>query len=74
MAMFGSSWLNEPTDNDRPIVGSEWLDDTHYDYFVNERGEYQKIKTKSELKEAESSDNVYEFDGKNYYHKLSNQI
>lgn len=70
MALFGSSWLDdEPAHNDRPMFGSQYLDDTHFEYFKNDQGEYQKIKTLRELKDAEENGNIFSFDGKSYTSK-----
>lgn len=71
MAMFGSGWLEESVDYDKPMFGSNWLDETHFEYFINNEGEYQKIKTKRELKDALENSNRFIFDGKNYI-KVSN--
>jgi len=67
MALFGSNWLeDEPVDDDRPMFGRKWLDDTHDEYFLNDSGEYQKIRTKKELNEAIDNNNRFTFDGFNY--------
>ncbi len=66
MALFGSSWLDEPLDDDKPLFGRNWLDETHFEYFINHEGEYQQIKTKKELLDAIDNNNRFEFDGKNY--------
>jgi hypothetical protein len=66
MAIFGSSWSDEPVDDDRPMFGRNWLDETHFEYFINSEGKYQKIETKKELNEAIENNNRFTFDGSNY--------
>ena len=69
MAIFGSSWLDEPVDDDRPIFGRNLLDETHYEYYMNESDEMVRITTKRELSDAIDKDNVYAFDGREYSKK-----
>lgn len=66
MAHFGSSWLDEPVDDDRPMIGRNWLDETHFEYFINEDGVYQKIETKRQLYDAIDNNNRFTYDGENY--------
>lgn len=66
MALFGSSWLDEPVDDDKPLFGRKYLDETHHEYFINDQGEYQQVKTKRELSEAIDKNNLFTFDGNNY--------
>lgn len=70
MAFFGSSWLDEPIDDDSPMFGRNWKDDTYYEYYKDDDGEYKKISTKKELKEAKDNNNIYSFDGTKYERKL----
>lgn len=67
MALFGRTWLDTPLDSDdRPLLGSNWTDETSFEYFLNSQGEYQKIETKRELYEAFDNNNIFTFDGNNY--------
>lgn len=66
MAIFGNNWIDEPIDDDSPLFGHNLLDDTHYDYYKDENGDFQKITTKRELYQAIDNNNVYSFDGKQY--------
>jgi len=40
MALFGKNWLDEPTDDDKPMFGRNLLDETQFEYFLNDKGEY----------------------------------
>jgi len=66
MGIIGNSWLEESVDDDRPMFGRNWLDETHFEYYINDKGEYQKIETKRELYDAIDNNNRFTFDGKNY--------
>lgn len=66
MAIFGSSWLDEPIDDDRSIFFSKYKDETSYQYYKDDNGDMQKIITKRELSDAIDKNNLYSFDGSNY--------
>ena len=70
MAIFGSDWLDEPLDNDKPLIGRNWLDEASYEYYLDEDGDFKKITTQKELHEAIDKNNIYQFDGKYYHLKL----
>lgn len=66
MALFGSSWLDEPVDDDRPLFGRGFLDETSFEYFKDKDGEMKKITTKRELHDSIDENNRYSFDGTSY--------
>lgn len=66
MAIFGSSWLDKSIDDDRPMFGRSLSDETSFEYFINDKSEFQKIETKRELHDAIDNNNRFTFDGKNY--------
>ena len=68
LALFGGSWLDEPVDDDSPLFGRGFLDETHFEYFKNEAGDMTKITTKRELSDAIEQGNRYSFDGEDYTH------
>ena len=41
MTLFGSSWLDEPIDDDSPMFGRNLLDERHFEYFINNEGYVQ---------------------------------
>lgn len=67
MAMFGSSWLEDESCDDRPMFGRHWLDETHHLYILDENtNEIIQIENKKQYHEAIDNNRLYEFDGKNY--------
>ena len=66
--MIGSSWLeDEPINDDRPMFGRNWLDETHELYYLDDsNGEMIQISNKKEYNKASDENNIYSFDRKNY--------
>lgn len=64
--MFGSNWLDDKIDDQSSIFSSKHKSDKDFEYFLNDKGEYQKIETKREWHNAFDQNNKFTFDGKNY--------